>query len=140
MTEKKGKTRGESAAGRPQRKSAAGGRGDSATKGRARAGSAAPCHVPAPGTPPPADLKLLKRLSRVEGQVRGIARMVEEDRYCIDILTQMAAVHEALRATGRQILENHMKSCVARAMTSGKPEEADRVTEELGRLLTRMSR
>ena len=83
---------------------------------------------------------LLKRLARVEGQVRGVVGMVEADRYCIDVLTQMAAVHEALRSAGREILENHMHTCVAEALASGNPKEADRVSAELGKLLERMSR
>jgi DNA-binding FrmR family transcriptional regulator len=83
---------------------------------------------------------VLKRLSRIEGQVRGVQRMVEEGRYCIDVLTQLAAVHEALRSVGRQILENHMQTCVARAMRSGNPEEAERVGREMGELLERYTR
>jgi DNA-binding FrmR family transcriptional regulator len=81
-----------------------------------------------------------KRLARIEGQVRGITKMVDEERYCIDVLTQIAAVHEALRSVGRQILERHMQTCVARAMRSGNPAEADRVGRELVELLERFTR
>ena len=67
--------------------------------------------------------KLLKRLARAEGQVRGIARMVEEDRYCIDILTQLAAVDTALEGVALEILDDHVSHCVAGAIASG--DEAD---------------
>ena len=53
----------------------------------------------------------LKRLRRIEGQVRGLQKMVEEDRYCADILTQISSVHEALRAVGRELMRNHLKHC-----------------------------
>lgn len=62
---------------------------------------------------------LAKRLNRIEGQVRGIARMVDEDRYCIDVLTQVAAVQSALDALARKLLEHHLHGCVARAIKSG---------------------
>ncbi|TPW15232.1 MAG: hypothetical protein FD129_936 [bacterium] len=83
---------------------------------------------------------LQARLARIEGQVRGVSRMLEEKRYCIDILTQMAAVHEGLRAVSRQIVENHMQSCVAGAMRSGDPAEASRVSREMSDLLDRFTR
>lgn len=63
---------------------------------------------------------LSKRLNRIEGQVRGINRMVEEDRYCIDILTQVAAVKSALDALAMQLLESHAQGCVKRAIESGE--------------------
>ena len=62
---------------------------------------------------------LLKRLARIEGQVRGISGMVEADRYCVDVLTQVAAVKSALDAVAMQLLENHMKGCVSRALQQG---------------------
>lgn len=74
---------------------------------------------------------LSKRLSRIEGQVRGIARMVEDERYCIDILTQLAAVSTALESVGLKILDEHVRHCVSRALTSGDPEEAETKTTEL---------
>jgi DNA-binding FrmR family transcriptional regulator len=67
---------------------------------------------------------LAKRLNRIEGQVRGIARMVEEDRYCIDVLTQISAVQAALDALGLQMLEAHLKGCVQSAVRSGDGDEA----------------
>ena len=67
--------------------------------------------------------KNLKRLRRIEGQVRGLQRMVESERYCVDILTQMRAVHAALREVERRILKVHLETCVHRAFTLGSPEE-----------------
>lgn|SRR5438552_4048770 len=75
--------------------------------------------------------EILKRLARIEGQVRGIARMVDEERYCIDILTQLAAVDTALEAVGLKVLDAHVKHCVTRALTSGDPNEAETKTAEL---------
>jgi DNA-binding FrmR family transcriptional regulator len=61
----------------------------------------------------------LARLRRIEGQVRGLQRMVEEDRYCADILTQISSVHEALRSVGRELMRNHLKHCATEAIRSG---------------------
>ena len=74
---------------------------------------------------------IVKRLHRIEGQVRGIERMVEEDRYCIDILTQIAAVKTALEQVGAKLLEDHVTHCVRGAIASGDPQEADAKTVEL---------
>jgi CsoR family transcriptional regulator, copper-sensing transcriptional repressor len=74
---------------------------------------------------------LVRRLHRIEGQVRGVERMVEEDRYCIDILTQIAAVNTALESLGFQILDEHVRHCVAGALTSGDEADAREKTEEL---------
>jgi DNA-binding FrmR family transcriptional regulator len=60
----------------------------------------------------------LKRLRRIEGQVRGLQKMVEEDRYCADILTQISSVHEALRGVGRELMRNHLKHCASTAIRS----------------------
>ena len=62
----------------------------------------------------------LKRLARIEGQVRGIARMVEEDRYCADIIVQVASVQEALRGVARELMRNHLRHCAAHAFHGGK--------------------
>jgi DNA-binding FrmR family transcriptional regulator len=67
---------------------------------------------------------LLKRLRRVEGQVRGIARMVDEDRYCIDVLTQISAIRSALDAVALQLLRDHTHGCVRSAIGSGQGDEA----------------
>ena len=83
---------------------------------------------------------LVKRLHRIEGQVRGIERMVEDDRYCIDILTQIAAVNTALESLAFQILDEHVKHCVAGALASGDAAEAARKTEELLAAVQRFAR
>jgi DNA-binding FrmR family transcriptional regulator len=70
---------------------------------------------------------LAKRLNRIEGQVRGIGRMIDEDRYCIDVLTQVGAVQSALDALALQLLEHHLHGCVQHAVKSG---EGDRAIEE----------
>jgi CsoR family transcriptional regulator, copper-sensing transcriptional repressor len=74
---------------------------------------------------------LLKRLARIEGQVRGIARMIDDDRYCIDILTQLGAVDTALEAVAVKVLEDHVRHCVSGALASGDPEEAAAKSREL---------
>ena len=67
---------------------------------------------------------LLKRLNRIEGQTRGVAKMVEEDRYCVDVLTQISAIQSALDALALQLLANHTKGCVRSAVRSGNGEAA----------------
>jgi DNA-binding FrmR family transcriptional regulator len=74
---------------------------------------------------------LTKRLHRIEGQVRGIERMVEEDRYCIDILTQIGAVKTALEQVGAKLLEDHVTHCVADAISSGDETAANDKAAEL---------
>jgi DNA-binding FrmR family transcriptional regulator len=74
---------------------------------------------------------LKKRLHRIEGQVRGIERMVEEDRYCIDILTQVGAVKTALESVAFQLLDDHVSHCVSDALASGDPEAASAKSQEL---------
>jgi len=74
---------------------------------------------------------LVKRLHRIEGQVRGIERMVEDDRYCIDILTQVSAVSTALEALAFRILDQHVNHCVAHALASGDETDAATKTREL---------
>src|SRR5687768_14423739 len=66
----------------------------------------------------------VKRLRRIEGQVRGLQRMVDEDRYCADIMTQISSAHEALRAVGRELMRNHLKHCASAALasTNGRAE------------------
>jgi CsoR family transcriptional regulator, copper-sensing transcriptional repressor len=81
----------------------------------------------------------LKRLRRIEGQVRGLQKMVEDGRYCADILTQIASVHEALRAVGRELMRNHLKHCATTAIRSGG-EEADAMYDELLDLMYRQVR
>lgn len=84
-------------------------------------------------TPGYADDKasLLRRLARIEGQIRGIAKMVADDRYCIDVLTQISAVDTALSAVGMKLLDSHVKHCVADALSSGNKRKADEKSREL---------
>ena len=72
---------------------------------------------------------LLKRLSRAEGQVRGIARMIEDDKYCIDVLTQISAVTRALQAVSLGLLEDHLNHCVVGAATASDEEGREKVAE-----------
>jgi DNA-binding FrmR family transcriptional regulator len=80
-----------------------------------------------------------KRLRRIEGQVRGLQRMVEEERYCADILTQVSSVHEALRGVARELLRNHLKHCAATAIRSGDAE-AEAMYDELVELVYKHGR
>jgi len=82
----------------------------------------------------------LKRLSRVEGQVRGLSRMVEEDRYCIDVVTQIAAVRAALRRIEELVLKDHVGHCVEHAIASGDPAEQRAKIAELIAVLGRSER
>jgi CsoR family transcriptional regulator, copper-sensing transcriptional repressor len=83
---------------------------------------------------------LIKRLHRVEGQVRGIERMVEDERYCIDILTQIAAATTALESVAFKILDEHVNHCVAGALESGDAEVAAEKSRELLEAVHRFSR
>ena len=83
---------------------------------------------------------LVKRLHRIEGQVRGIERMVEDDRYCIDVLTQISAVSMALESLALKILDEHVRHCVAGALSSGDEQEARAKTEELLEAVQRFTR
>jgi len=82
----------------------------------------------------------LKRLSRIEGQVRGLARMVEEDRYCIDIVTQIGAVRAALRRVEEEILREHVAHCVEHAIKSGDKADQRRKVAELMAVMGRAGR
>jgi DNA-binding FrmR family transcriptional regulator len=72
---------------------------------------------------------LLKRLRRIEGQVRGLQRMVDEDAYCVDVLTQISAATKALEAVALGMLEEHLRHCVADAIATGGPQADDKITE-----------
>lgn len=88
---------------------------------------------------PDARERNLRRLKRIEGQVRGLQRMVEEDRYCPDIMTQISSVNEALRAVGRELMKNHLRHCVVHAARSGD-EEANRTYDEIVDLMYKAGR
>jgi DNA-binding FrmR family transcriptional regulator len=89
---------------------------------------------------PTAKSSCLKRLSRIEGQVRGLARMVEDDRYCIDVVTQIAAVRAALRRVEEEVLRDHAAHCVEHAITSGDADEQRKKITELMDVLARAQR
>ncbi|MFL5261470.1 MAG: metal-sensitive transcriptional regulator [Anaeromyxobacteraceae bacterium] len=93
----------------------------------------------AAGVDPEVTAANLKRLRRIEGQVRGIQKMVEEGRYCADILTQVGAVQEALRSVGRELMKNHLKHCATTAIRAGGAQ-ADAMYDELLELVYRAAR
>jgi len=81
-----------------------------------------------------------KRLNRIEGQVRGLSRMVDEDRYCIDIVTQISAVRAALRRVEEEVLKDHVAHCVEHAITSGDKADQRRKIAELMAVIERVDR
>lgn len=83
---------------------------------------------------------VLKRLSRIEGQVRGLGRMLEEDRYCIDVVTQISAVRAALRRAEEEILRDHVAHCVEHAIASGDKKDQRRKVVEIMEVLSRADR
>jgi len=80
---------------------------------------------------------LTRRLKRIEGQVRGLQKMVDDERYCADVMVQIASAQEALSGVGRILLQNHLEHCVTDAIKSGDPAESERVVGELMTLWTR---
>jgi DNA-binding FrmR family transcriptional regulator len=93
----------------------------------------------AAGVDPAAKARNLTRLRRIEGQVRGLQRMVEEDRYCADVMTQIASVHEALRSVGKELMRNHLRHCASAAIRAGD-DEAEQMYDELLGLIYRAVR
>ena len=89
---------------------------------------------------PEAKAANLRRLRRLEGQVRGLQKMVQEDRYCPDIMIQISAAQEALRTVGRELMRNHLRHCVTHTVTEGPPERADAMYNELLELIYKHSR
>ncbi|MFL5515102.1 MAG: metal-sensitive transcriptional regulator [Gemmatimonadales bacterium] len=83
---------------------------------------------------------VLTRLRRIEGQMRGLQKMVDDERYCADVLTQVSSVQEALRGVGRSLLHNHLKHCATQAIRSGDPGQADAMYDELMDLMSRSLR
>ncbi len=83
---------------------------------------------------------VLHRLRRIEGQVRGLQRMVDEERYCADVMTQVASVQEALRGVSKALLQNHLRHCATQAIRSGDPDRAEAMYAELIDLMQRGSR
>jgi CsoR family transcriptional regulator, copper-sensing transcriptional repressor len=74
---------------------------------------------------------IIKRLNRIEGQVKGIQKMVEDERYCVDILVQISAIRSAINRVGSMILENHIKGCVSNSIKEGDFEQSDELISEL---------
>lgn len=83
---------------------------------------------------------MLLRLRRVEGQVRGVQKMVEEQRYCPDVLVQMSAIHESLRAVERILMKNHLQHCATEALRSGDDKQAQKTYDELTELFYKHAR
>ena len=81
----------------------------------------------------------VKRLRRIEGQVRGLQKMVDDDRYCADIMMQISSVHEALRSVGRELMRNHLKHCASTAIAAGS-DKADAMYDELLELMYKHAR
>lgn len=79
--------------------------------------------------------ELLRRLARIEGQVRGISRMVEDERYCIDVLTQISAVHRAVDGVALQLLDDHVRHCVAESTGAERDERTEELMAAVGRLV-----
>ena len=87
---------------------------------------------------PPVKTSCLKRLSRIEGQVRGLLRMIEQDRYCIDVITQVSAVRAALKRVEEEVLKDHVAHCVEHAIVAGDRDEQRAKISELMRTLGKM--
>jgi DNA-binding FrmR family transcriptional regulator len=86
------------------------------------------------GVDPDIKRRNVQRLRRIEGQVRGLQKMVDEERYCADILTQLSSVHEALRSVGRELMRNHLKHCAAASIRAGE-DDAEAMYDELVELM-----
>ena len=104
-----------------------------------RAGTAGEGARKAVAVDPDIKSRNLKRLRRIEGQVRGLQKMVEDDRYCADVMTQIASVHEALRSVGRELMRNHLRHCAAKAIRSDETS-AEAMYDELIELMYRSAR
>lgn len=108
-------------------------------RGAAEAGKSIGPGAHAAGVDPAIKAANLKHLKRIEGQVRGIAAMIEKDRYCADIIQQCAAVQESLRSVARNLYRNHLQHCAVRSLHDAGPER-DRMVEELLDLASRLTR
>lgn len=85
-------------------------------------------------------VNVVNRLRRIEGQVRGVQRMVEEERYCMDVLTQISAIHESLRKASEVLLRDHLSHCVSSAAKSGDSKRTDQIYDELVDLFNKYAR
>ena len=109
--------------------------------------SFAPCACARPGdgthavaVEPELKAAALNRLRRIEGQLRGLQKMVDEERYCADVLTQVSSVHEALRGVSRILFRNHLEHCAASAIKSGSEQQASAMYDELVEMMYRSVR
>ncbi len=82
----------------------------------------------------------LRRLNRIEGQIKGIKRMVEEDTYCVDVMTQVSSVHEALRGVGKILMRNHLQHCVTDALRDGDEARAEKTYQEMMDLIYKFAK
>jgi len=121
-----------------RKKSPVGRRGSQASQATCDSPLATPIHAVA--VDPEAKDAVLKRLRRIEGQIRGLQKMVEEERYCADVLTQIASAHEALRSVGRILMKSHLRHCATHAIRSGDRDAAEAMYEELVELMYRNAR
>jgi len=82
----------------------------------------------------------LRRLSRIEGQVKGLKRLVEEDKYCVDVMNQISSVHEALRSVGKILMRNHLQHCVTDALREGDEAKAEKIYQEMMDLIYKFAK
>jgi DNA-binding FrmR family transcriptional regulator len=83
---------------------------------------------------------VLRRLNRIEGQVKGLKRLVEEDTYCVDVMTQISSVHEALRSVGKILMRNHLQHCVTDALRDGDEGKAEKTYQEMMDLIYKFAK
>jgi DNA-binding FrmR family transcriptional regulator len=83
---------------------------------------------------------VLRRLNRIEGQVKGLKRLVEEDTYCVDVMTQISSVHEALRSVGKILMRNHLQHCVTDALREGDAGKAEKTYQEMMDLIYKFAK
>ena len=83
---------------------------------------------------------VLRRLGRIEGQIKGLRRLVEEDTYCVDVMTQISSVHEALRGAGKVLMRNHLQHCVTDALRDGDAAKAERTYQEMMDLIYKFAK
>lgn len=84
--------------------------------------------------------EVLRRLNRIEGQVKGLKRLVEEDTYCVDVMTQISSIHEALRGVGKILMRNHLQHCVTDALRNGDDTKAEKTYQEMMDLIYKFAK
>lgn len=83
---------------------------------------------------------VLRRLNRIEGQVKGVKRLVEEETYCVDVMTQISSIHEALRGVGKILMRNHLQHCVTDALRDGDKDKAEKTYQEMMDLIYKFAK